>query len=588
MISPYEQWNKKLLSLTPEQFEELCLLYIKSTGLWANPRWRKGGSDKGRDIEAEKVTKPDGVNTVIEKWFFQCKRYESGIGQQDIASAVEWADAERADYLVIASNSNLTNQCQDFLNIKKSQIHCKIVPWTDATFVDLLLSIPHVLAPWWPADVTLQSPKKPGRLFELVLDMKPEQCEKLRQKLTAIATTDKKIHVKALLETIDQEVLGAGVILDDNVKSLAYQQFSAILALKNEDAAIKYLEKALEITPKNKLTLQQMAHLLFKKKRFEEALKYCDKILELDDKDTLAWNNKGVCLNAIRKTKISAKRSYEKALEIDPTFSIARRNLATLLTNQGDFVDAAIILTEGIKHSKDPLIYDALGLLFKELNSFTHAVEQHDKSISIAPLFEDAWNNKGVALEHLARTKQPIDAELVKQALICFQKVVEINPNKALGWSNLSVCHTQSGDFEGAIKAYEKAIELDKDDGTAQNQKATILHQQGKNDEAIKILDEAVKKSTNNEITKNLYRTKARILQATNKIPDALAAIDKAIEHGKHSPELLESKAQILFQDGKTADAERMRIIARSAKIKLDRDIETILKLTSTIQKESI
>lgn len=577
MKSPYEHWNEKLLSLTPEQFEELCFDLIKVIGRWVNINWHRGGADKGRDITAERIDSSDIINTIKEKWFFQCKRYEAGIGERDISSAIDWAHAEKADRLVIISNSTLTKDCQDYIEKRKPALHSKITWWTDKNFIALLQDFPHVLAQYFPDDVSLSNPKKPGKVFELVLNLPENKRIKLEQQLVTIASQEPR-RTKEILQLLDKEILGTGLVPDENLKALIYQQFSTILASKNEADAIEYLEKALEISPRNKLTMHHLTHLLYKQKKYDKARYYCEKILEIDENDKFALNNRGSCMQALGK-RITAQHCFEKALEIDPNFIVASKNLAVFHMNQGDFLKAANTLLASLKTNKNHLLLDAMGTLFKELGAYKIAAKYHELAIKQAPFSDESWNNKGVALEHQSRLAGNINKQLNEQALQCFQKVIELNPTKALGWANISVCHSHKEDFEKATETCNKALELDPNELTALGQQATLLNKQGKKEEAIKHLNKILTKKQNNPVLKNLYGTKAILLKELGKINRAMKVIDIGLSQYKKSPELLDIKAKLLYLSEQQEKARKVETESHIIKEQRKKMINTLLEM---------
>ncbi len=136
------EWNDLIIKLDPVKFEQLCADMINAMG-YTDINWRKGGGDSGRDIEATLLRKhPDGSTQSAEKWFFECKKYSSGINVSDISVKINWAGAERADYLVFMSNSYLTNPCHGYCTKEMGRLKLKIIEWTDLKFRDILFNYP--------------------------------------------------------------------------------------------------------------------------------------------------------------------------------------------------------------------------------------------------------------------------------------------------------------------------------------------------------------------------------------------------------------------------------------------------------------
>lgn len=136
------EWNNLIDKLDHKKFEQLCTDLIGAMG-YTDVIWREGGGDSGRDIEAALIRKhPDGISQSTEKWFFECKKYASGINVNDINTKIAWAGTERADYLAIMSNSHLTNPCRVFINKEKERLGLDILDWTSLNFRNILFNYP--------------------------------------------------------------------------------------------------------------------------------------------------------------------------------------------------------------------------------------------------------------------------------------------------------------------------------------------------------------------------------------------------------------------------------------------------------------
>lgn len=109
-------WNdqKWLGNSGASLFEELCFDVLSALD-YKNLKWQQGSGDRGRDIECENFRiEPDGRVT-REKWFVECKRYESGVNVMELQSKIAWADAESPDYLLFIISSHLTPDTKDWI-----------------------------------------------------------------------------------------------------------------------------------------------------------------------------------------------------------------------------------------------------------------------------------------------------------------------------------------------------------------------------------------------------------------------------------------------------------------------------------------
>ncbi|MHC1782322.1 MAG: restriction endonuclease [Anaerolineaceae bacterium] len=106
--------NIDFLSISDTLFEEVCFETLFELG-FKGLIWRQGGADNGRDIEGYFQTQNPLIDGVIEKWFFECKRYEGGVPPEQLNSKIAWADAEKPKHLVFFISSYLSNNARTWL-----------------------------------------------------------------------------------------------------------------------------------------------------------------------------------------------------------------------------------------------------------------------------------------------------------------------------------------------------------------------------------------------------------------------------------------------------------------------------------------
>ena len=75
--------------------------------------------------------------------------------------------------------------------------------------------------------------------------------------------------------------------------------------------------------------------------------------------------------------------------------------------------------------------------------------------------------NKGVALNYLGK---------YNEAIVCYDKVVKIDPNNANAWGNKGVALDKLGKYEEAVECYDKALEIDPKYVDAWNNKGNVFY----------------------------------------------------------------------------------------------------------------
>ena len=112
------------------------------------------------------------------------------------------------------------------------------------------------------------------------------------------------------------------------------------------EASIPELQKKLESAPDDLETLQDLAIAQYGAKQYEAAAATYEKMLALKD-DPFTRNNYANVLRDWGKTD-EAKTEYQKALDADPTLTVAYINLANVLLREGKKEEALALLDKGI------------------------------------------------------------------------------------------------------------------------------------------------------------------------------------------------------------------------------------------------
>ena len=105
-----------------------------------------------------------------------------------------------------------------------------------------------------------------------------------------------------------------------------------------------------------------------------------------------------------------------------------------------------------------------------------------------------------------------------KGALKCYDKAIEINPEYALAWNNKGEVLFRLDKNEEAMKCYDKAIEINPEYALAWNNKGRLLYRLGKYEEAVKCYDNATKINIGG---KSAWEGKAKALEKLGRYEEA-------------------------------------------------------------------
>jgi tetratricopeptide (TPR) repeat protein len=154
---------------------------------------------------------------------------------------------------------------------------------------------------------------------------------------------------------------------------------------------------------------------LKKEAKYKEAIIFINKAIELNPKNLKALNYRGLAYCKLHKYK-EAIIDFEHALKIETK---EKEEYATTCNNKGlalYYYARDYYLTKPT-HRKD----DDDSSLYEQGRKclYNDAASYFDKAIEKDPQNIDAWNNKGITMSALG---------LKEEAIRCFNKAIELNP----------------------------------------------------------------------------------------------------------------------------------------------------------------
>jgi tetratricopeptide (TPR) repeat protein len=152
------------------------------------------------------------------------------------------------------------------------------------------------------------------------------------------------------------------------------------------------------------------------------------------------------------------------------------------------------------------------------LERYDEALVTFNKVIELEPNEVIAWFNQGVTLRHLER---------YDEALASFNKAIELEPNEAIAWFNRGVTLRHLERYDEALASFNKAIELDPNYLQAWVNRGAALGNLGRYDEALASCDKAI------ELDPNYLQAWVNggvVLGNLGRYDEALVSFNKAIE----------------------------------------------------------
>lgn len=147
-----------------------------------------------------------------------------------------------------------------------------------------------------------------------------------------------------------------------------------------------------------------------------------------------------------------ARKIYEKLLEVEPENLEAQHYFGLLLHQTGDRKAGLARVERTLESSAATAGWwnNYSGLLRRE-KRYNEAIDASRRSIELDPNAYETYNNLGLVQE---------DKCNLAIAKACFEKAIEINPEFALGWSNLGNLLIRQGATAEGAKALMKCVSL--------------------------------------------------------------------------------------------------------------------------------
>lgn len=230
----------------------------------------------------------------------------------------------------------------------------------------------------------------------------------------------------------------------------------------------------------NQETLKTIEKLMKSEKHIEVINKYSAidfEIKELNASTTSLFHKLiAASLNATGQKEDALKR-YRLAESLNQNDSEIKSNIAGILFDKDEYFEAEQYYEKALNiHPKNANILFNKGALLQHLKRFQEALTLYEKALEYSPRFVRAINNKAAILDHLGQYE--LAEEAYKRALLIEPKNIEV-------LNNLGSINRKKNPLE-ALNYYEKALKIDGKNLIVTFNKANVLQDIGDYDEAVK------------------------------------------------------------------------------------------------------
>jgi len=182
----------------------------------------------------------------------------------------------------------------------------------------------------------------------------------------------------------------------------------AALRNQNWERAIEQLLRCLDLNPNFDNAMTGLARALAKLGQVNEAKNWLTKATTSNPENYRAWYEFG--LLQAGSDPAAAQPSYQKAIAIQPNFSVAQRELGMLQFNRKNYAAAVPKFEKAIALGlEDAQIHNFLGICYNQTKQMQKSIRNHEAALKLDPKMAEAHLNLGYDYQLLGQRKKAKD-----------------------------------------------------------------------------------------------------------------------------------------------------------------------------------
>ena len=204
-----------------------------------------------------------------------------------------------------------------------------------------------------------------------------------------------------------------------------------------------------------------------------------------------AWKGRGDALFNLRRYP-GALAAYNKAISQDPNNVKVLNSKGKILSKQGKFPQAIDLHQQVIDLDRNNAnAWSNIGLAYMNQQKFDQALKAFVEAQKIKPDDPTFWIQKGIVLKNLQRPQEA--NTFYQEALAVYEEMIANNNQNPATWSDKGFVLLQLNRPQEAYAAYDKALRINEKFYEALLGKANVLTISQQHEEALKILDRAIR-----------------------------------------------------------------------------------------------
>lgn len=255
--------------------------------------------------------------------------------------------------------------------------------------------------------------------------------------------------------------------------------------------SLHFLREGLLLQNSNILALVNLAAVHSIEKNYPEAIRIFERVISLSPKEPRAYLGLGKVYMA-QNDADNASRCFKAVIKLDPSGNlgeIARKSLRAFTPAEQHSAESRNV-SAGIEMNDENVeeLY-AEGFQSFIKGDYNAAIMAYKKYLGIKPAESDVWASLASCQLRTGRVKEAADS---------IRRAIAIAPNKPALFKQAAIIYDASQMPAETAEAAQKAIDLGKDDSVTLTLLGKSHTLEGKHQEAVKFLQEAIKLNPSN------------------------------------------------------------------------------------------
>ena len=228
----------------------------------------------------------------------------------------------------------------------------------------------------------------------------------------------------------------------------------------------------MEVQKQQGEAFRNLGEMYYKQGDYTSALRELLKAKTLYPDDAFLQNDLGLTYKAKDRPDLAVEH-FKKALEIKPDYAPAKNNLGTVYLDKKEWDTAIKYFKEvstNMLYATPHIALANLGWAYYNKKEYKLSETYYLKSLDLDPKFINAQRGLGLTYIAMGRTDEAVEI---------LESAVKNYPEFALLYNDLAKVYMLSYDYERALSAYHKVIELAPDSKMAKEAKTAIQRIKG-------------------------------------------------------------------------------------------------------------